>query len=545
MRLISRHILRTLATPFCWGVAALTGLLLLQSLPPFIDRFGGKGLPGRIVLEAVSTFLPTLMGLTLPMAVLVATLYGYTQLAAAQEMVAMYANGISVWRMARPALIGAAVVALANFFIMDQLMPRSTTRLQDIQTAAANTTPTLALRQQVLNQLMEGYVLRANEIDPVTNGLRGVTIYDMANTITNGQVSRRIIRADSGSMAESPDGRDLILTLHHGEIYEFAREAPGRLQLTDFDDNRVVIRDVETQFRLPQSRFARISRNQQQKTGCELLDGIDEQRAQARNYRAQAEYMTRRDLRVLAHLPPLIQPSVTSTPAVTAHCGLYRKLERTIRSMILPGHLSAQQPPAAAPPGTAQQPVVPAQHPVSAGSTTVVPPTAMPVAPTILPLPQTPPPGLPPGQLLVPPTQQPAPGLTTRFEIENNTLILDNAAETVRRYQVEYHRKFAVPFSSFCFVLIGIALALKYPGSGIGLVIGGSLVIFLFFYIMLQLGQNLAYAGEVDPRVALYAPLTLLTAIGLIAVNAANREMGTARSDGIFQAFGNLFRRRQ
>ena len=43
---------------------------------------------------------------------------------------------------------------------------------------------------------------------------------------------------------------------------------------------------------------------------------------------------------------------------------------------------------------------------------------------------------------------------------------------------------FAIPLASFGFVLVAMALALKYPRSGIGLVIGGSLVIFLGFYIL-------------------------------------------------------------
>jgi lipopolysaccharide export system permease protein len=104
----------------------------------------------------------------------------------------------------------------------------------------------------------------------------------------------------------------------------------------------------------------------------------------------------------------------------------------------------------------------------------------------------------------------------------------------MRKYQVEFHQKIAIPLSSFCFVLIGMALALKYPGSGIGLVIGGSLVIFLGFYIMLQGGRGLAAAGHLNPAVALYTPLALFTVIGLIAVARANREMGTARSAGVF-----------
>src|ERR1019366_1314684 len=128
MRLISRHILRALSAPFFWGIIALTGLLLLNSLPPLIDRFGGKGIELRTMVECVLLFIPALTALTLPMAVLVSVLYGYSQLAANLEMVAMYANGISVWRMARPALLGAAAVAVVNFLVFDQLMPKSNVR---------------------------------------------------------------------------------------------------------------------------------------------------------------------------------------------------------------------------------------------------------------------------------------------------------------------------------------------------------------------------------------------------------------------------------
>lgn len=132
----------------------------------------------------------------------------------------------------------------------------------------------------------------------------------------------------------------------------------------------------------------------------------------------------------------------------------------------------------------------------------------------------------------------------TGFPVVNYTdLRLNDAKETMRKYQVEYHQKFAIPLSSFCFVLIGMALALKYPASGIGLVIGGSLVIFLGFYIMLQGGKGVAAAGHLDPAVALYAPLALFTVAGLLAVNAANREMGTARSAGLFAAIADFFRR--
>ena len=53
MRLLSRHILHSLAAPFGWGVVALTGMLLLNQLYTLIDRFGGKGLPFSVMGEAI------------------------------------------------------------------------------------------------------------------------------------------------------------------------------------------------------------------------------------------------------------------------------------------------------------------------------------------------------------------------------------------------------------------------------------------------------------------------------------------------------------
>jgi lipopolysaccharide export system permease protein len=516
MRLISRHILRTLAAPFFWGLAALTGLLLLNALPPLIDKFGGKGLAVSVMLKAVLLLLPALLALTLPMAVLVSVLYGYSQLAAALEMVAMYANGISVWRMARPALVGAAVVAVINFLVFDQLLPRSNVRLANLQQAAMNKSPTLALQPQVLNNLPapSGYVLRANRIDAVTNTMYDVTIFDLS-----AYDERRLIVADSGTMAESTNGRDLILTLRDGEIYAYRRDEPSRLQQTNFVSNRVVVRDVQNQLDVSNTR---LNRGEREKSSCELLDGVDEQRWMAQYDRSEGEYLTRRDLHAMVGLPPVKPPATTAPPPRLAHCSTYRRLGHWLSHVLLPASAAAQTP---MPPRRPAQPMP--QLPVA--------------VPGRLPGP-VPPQVLNPTQFLVPPGGIRPAGLTSFAEVRGNEAEVDQAVRTMRLYQVEYHQKFAVPLSAFCFVLIGIALALKYPSTGIGLVIGGSLVIFLSFYIMLQGGKGLAWAGEVNPAIALYTPLALFTIIGLLAVSAANRQMGSARSVGIVASIGEFVR---
>src|SRR5690606_32507367 len=138
--------------------------------------------------------------------------------------------------------------------------------------------------------------------------------------------------------------------------------------------------------------------------------------------------------------------------------------------------------------------------------------------------------------------------VSSMAEIRGARLTSRETGRTVREYAVEYHKKFAIPLASFCFVLVGVALALKFPRSGIGLVIGGSLIIFMGFYILLMGGESLANDGVVSAPVAMYAPVVVLTLLGLAAVAAADREMGTARSISIVEflaSFRDRFRWRR
>ncbi len=641
MRLLSRHILRSLAAPFGWGVVALTGMLLLNQLYTLIDRFGGKGLPFSVMGEAILLALPALLTLTLPMSVLTSALYAYGQLAADLEMVAMYANGVSVWRMARPALLAAVVISGVNFLIFDQVVPRSNARFTTLQQDVVQKLPTLTLRAQVLNPLPNQYVLRAAEIDPASGAMRDVTIYDLSS-----YQGSRVIHATRGVMGEAPNGTDLLLTLYDGVATEVKSIEPGRLERTTFAVNRVRVPGVANQLTRSGDRWDRSDR---ELTGCELLMGIDSAAWYRKEGKSDRELLTRRDLRRLAGLPDLRPPAIRQMPKLPTRCAGYQPVERWFQRLILgkddtaftppvipqpaptpdadsatpPGADSATPPgafqpslpvapvtpvpgqvvtPATPPPGVIYrlpgQPAPGATPPDSATPRDSTPRKAPdsaavtpPVKPAIVPrdsgaaasgAPATPPPTAPPVTepvttsavdgapaplidlsaaaqagatqpqgFLVPPTEvTPNRGLVSNIVDVNSARYQDERnLKTTREFAVEYHKKFAIPLSAFGFVLVAMALALKYPRSGIGLVIGGSLVIFLGFYVLLIGGENLANVGYISAATAMYAPLVLFTLIGLASVASANREMGTSRSSGIVQAIGEalqaLVRRRR
>lgn len=561
MRLLSRHILRTFLAPFVWGLLALTGLLLLNQIAPLIDRLGGRGLGWDVMIEAIILHLPALLTLTLPMAVLVGTLYAYTQLAADLEMMAMYANGVSVWRMVRPALGAAAVICVVNFLVFDQLVPISNTRFRTLAADVARLVPTLSFRAGEMNRLQPTtYVLRAETITPEGGVMTGITIWDLGR-----YDARRVIRADSGTMAASPNGTDLLLTLRHGEVVDVSMLEASQVERTGFVENRIRIRDVASELERSEGQVERGDREQ---SGCELLDGMDRAAWSRDDLARQRRVLTRRDLRHLAGLPALPPPAIPAMPERTPRCGAWRDVQRALERLLLPGALEAQAPQAPVrPPVQAQAPqdsqaarartdtgrprLLPRGD--SAGGLLLQAPlldsaaraakestlTAQQQAAESLAIPE--------GFLVDPMPPQASPfgdGLVSSVtEVTGLRHQMRDAQDVVWSYGVEYHKKFALPLASFCFVLIGVALALKYPRSGIGLVIGGSLVIFLVFYVLLIGGENVADKGLIHPAVAMYTPVVLFTLVGIAAVAAANREMGTTRGAGIMEALASLFRR--
>ena len=88
VRILSRYLLRQHAAPFCFALAALTCLLLLNQVAKQFSSLVGKGLPWSVIIEVFVLSIPFIVAMTLPMAVLMAVLYTFTHLAADNEITA-------------------------------------------------------------------------------------------------------------------------------------------------------------------------------------------------------------------------------------------------------------------------------------------------------------------------------------------------------------------------------------------------------------------------------------------------------------------------
>jgi lipopolysaccharide export system permease protein len=242
VKITSRYVLKEHLGPLTFSLAALTSLLLLNYIARRFGDLVGKGIPWQAIAEFFVLSVPFTIAMTLPMAVLVSTLYAFSRLASENEITAFKASGVAMSALLRPVLVAAGLLAALMIGFNDQVLPRANHRLAVLQQDIARARPTFALREQVLNEVTGSFLLRANHVDGATNTMREVTIYDLT------QPTPRTIWAERGALALTENRRDLQLTLHDGVIEQLGAGKPEQLQRIFYRTNFVRVRDVAKGF---------------------------------------------------------------------------------------------------------------------------------------------------------------------------------------------------------------------------------------------------------------------------------------------------------
>jgi len=244
MGILTRYLLRAHLGPFFFAFTALTGLLFLNAIAQRLEALVGRGLEWGVILEFAVLSLPHTVALTLPMAVLVAVLYAFGDLAANNEVTAMSAGGVKPSRILLPMVAAGALVTAGMLYFNDRVLPEANHNLKNLLVDIGNKSPTFELREQVVNEVRaedgrSRYFLQAARIDRQRNELYDVTIYDVSDPTRH-----RTTYADSGTMAFNELGTDLYLTLHEGVIYEAGGNREGGFTRVSFEEQVVPLRGV-------------------------------------------------------------------------------------------------------------------------------------------------------------------------------------------------------------------------------------------------------------------------------------------------------------
>lgn len=172
--------LKELIPPLLFGVAAFTSLFFAGGYLSQLTNLLVQGVSIHVVVRLFFLYLPGVIVLTLPMSVLLSVLLTFSRLSSDSEMVALWAGGVSVWRLMRPVAVIALSVTLLSYGINEWAAPqahRQSTALKQKALGEASAIEKQFMISDVQNGKYSSVVFVNGGMDPKTKDLRSVTIF--------------------------------------------------------------------------------------------------------------------------------------------------------------------------------------------------------------------------------------------------------------------------------------------------------------------------------------------------------------------------------
>ena len=272
-----KHILRAHSAPFLFSILVLMAIFVLQFIMKFMDKLVGKGLSAGVIVEMIVLNLAWMVVLPIPMSVLIATLMAFGGLASTNEITAMRASGVSLYRMLAPALVGSIVVCLLLVEFNNNILPDANYKAKILTNDIYRKKPTLSITPGLFSSDIAGYTILVRKTFEESNDLEGVTIFDRTRPNLNTTVT-----AEHGTISFSPDYRKLIMDLHDGEIHEFSTGASSQYRWIRFAKHRIAMNADGFDFqRSQESAFLRGDRELSARDMIEKVDSLEKVRQQS------------------------------------------------------------------------------------------------------------------------------------------------------------------------------------------------------------------------------------------------------------------------
>jgi lipopolysaccharide export system permease protein len=454
-------------------------IVLMQFLWRYIDDLVGKGLGVDVISELFFYAALTMVPMALPLAILLASLMIFGNLGENFELTAMKASGISLLRTMAPLIVLMVLIAAGAFFFQNNVLPIAQTKMYTLLYSVRQKSPELEIPEGVFYDQIPGYNLFIEHKNRDTGVLYDMMIYDVSRGFENSS----IILADSGKMSFTADKTHLFLELWSGESFENLKDAATGMKNVPYRRETFDVKEIMVTF---DSNFNRMDeqgmRNQYVgKNMAELRATIDS--VQQRVDSLGMEYSN--SLRETPHMnimPYRISSDTTGTRIRTPNPSV-----KMARAMDVDS--------------------------VFRGSSSGV--------------------GINYLQTALAKSQR------NKQEYEYRSLTMADDTRTIRRHSIELMKKFTLSFACIIFFFIGAPLGAIIRKGGLGTPLVISVFLFIFYYIIDNMGYKLARDGKWPVWQGMWLSAAVLLPLGIFFTYKAVNDSAVFNKD----AYLNFFRR--
>ena len=229
MRIFDRYVLREILPPFGLSLLIFTFVLTLPPVMRQLEQLVAKGVSWGIAAKLILLLVPSSLGLTIPIATLVAILIALGRLSGDRESIALLACGVSPYRLLRPVLLFAGAMTAVTAYVMFEAIPDANQAFRNITWEIVSKKVENDIQPRVFFEDFPGYVLYVRDVGP-GGGWKDVLVAD-----TTKPAETAVTMAARGRLFLDREQRRVDLILADGTRYLTGRE--GQSQVYQFFDD--------------------------------------------------------------------------------------------------------------------------------------------------------------------------------------------------------------------------------------------------------------------------------------------------------------------
>jgi len=216
MKRLHLYIVKRFIGPLIITLLISLFVLLMQFLWVYLDELVGKGLELNIIVEFLIYTLAMLMPMALPLSMLLASIMTFGDMGENNELLAMKAAGISLFRIMKPVIVLSILLSIGAFYFSNRVIPVSYKKLMALMTSIRQMRPEIVVKEGVFSNDIDNFSIKVGRRSKEGAMLYDIMIYNHQNDKGNDAVTL----ADSGTMEITKDKRFMVLNLYSGETHE-------------------------------------------------------------------------------------------------------------------------------------------------------------------------------------------------------------------------------------------------------------------------------------------------------------------------------------
>lgn len=236
MKILKRYILKEHISPFLISLMVVTFVLLIDRIIDLLNLIIEKKLPIQTVIEVFALSMPYMLALSIPMAVLVATILAFGRMSVDREIIAIKSSGVNVYSMLGPLMATAILLCGLMVYFNHWFLPDTNHKLKNLMLKVAYYKPMTIIKENEFTNFMDYTVFAKGNSDSL---LTDVLIYDRSQSRFP-----RTVFATTGNVIQMDNGNSLQIVLNNGEMHERNEKEPGKYQRTKFGRYVINIRNL-------------------------------------------------------------------------------------------------------------------------------------------------------------------------------------------------------------------------------------------------------------------------------------------------------------